>query len=69
MKILMDNKDKLIALSEILIEREALDFDEVDAILKTGSLPESSTKETPVTPEEPPQAVEEASEPEESNPA
>lgn len=40
MKILVDNKDQLIALSEILIEREVLDFKEVDSIMKTGKLPE-----------------------------
>ena len=56
MKILTDNKDKLIALSEILIEREALDFDEVDTIMKTGTLPESAP--APETPEPEPAAPE-----------
>jgi cell division protease FtsH len=45
MKILTDHKDRLIALSEILIEREVLDFDEVDSIMKTGKLPDLA--ETP----------------------
>jgi len=44
MKILTDNKEQLITLSEILIEREVLDFGEVDSIMKTGKLPESSDK-------------------------
>ena len=52
MKILTDNKEQLIALSEILIEREVLDFAEVDSIMKTGKLPENSGKaETPAAPE------------------
>jgi cell division protease FtsH len=42
MKILTDNKDTLITLSELLIEREVLDFEDVDAIMKTGKLPEGS---------------------------
>jgi len=45
MKILTDNKEQLIALSEILIEREVLDFDQVDAIMKTGKLPEADAAE------------------------
>jgi cell division protease FtsH len=65
MKILTDNKDKLIALSEILIEREALDFAEVDSILKTGKLPESSDKVEEAKPE-PPEATTVAPTPEES---
>jgi len=40
MQILTENKERLITLSELLIEREVLDFEEVDAILKTGKLPE-----------------------------
>ena len=40
MKILTDNKERLVTLSELLIEREVLDFEEVDAIMKTGKLPE-----------------------------
>ena len=39
MKILTDNKDTLVTLSKLLIEREVLDFDEVDSIMKTGKLP------------------------------
>ncbi|MDF7808916.1 ATP-dependent zinc metalloprotease FtsH [Pontiellaceae bacterium B12219] len=44
MKILVENKDQLVALSELLIEREVLDFKEVDSIMKTGKLPEDSEK-------------------------
>lgn len=47
MKILTDKKDILVALSEILIEREVLDFDQVDAIMKTGKLPEEKQVEEP----------------------
>jgi cell division protease FtsH len=50
MKILTDNKDRLIALSEILIEREVLDFEDVDSIMKTGQLPED--KKTAVSDEQ-----------------
>jgi cell division protease FtsH len=50
MKILTDNKDRLIALSEILIEREVLDFEDVDSIMKTGQLPED--KKTAVSNEQ-----------------
>jgi cell division protease FtsH len=39
MKILTENKDTLVTLSELLIEREVLDFEDVDAIMKTGKLP------------------------------
>ena len=49
MQILKDNKDKLVALSEILIEREVLDFEEVDAIMKTGKLPPERETGTPAT--------------------
>ena len=49
MKILTDNKDKLVALSEILIEREVLDFDAVDAIMKTGKAPEKKADATPAS--------------------
>ncbi len=47
MQILTENKEKLIALSEILIEKEVLDFDEVDAIMKTGELPAESENKKP----------------------
>ncbi len=60
MKILTDNKDKLVVLSEILIEREVLDFEEVDAIMKTGKLPEGPEAEAPQQPEEPVEAESEA---------
>ena len=49
MKILVDNKEQLITLSEILIEREVLDFKEVDSIMKTGKLPEVAELEEPAT--------------------
>ena len=39
MNLLIKNKDKLIKLSEILIEKEILDADQVEAILETGDLP------------------------------
>ncbi len=39
MKILTDNKEKLVTLAELLIEREVLDFADVDSIMKTGKLP------------------------------
>ncbi len=68
MQILTDHKDKLIALSEILIEREALDFAEVDSILKTGKLPESSDKDEETKPETP-EATNAAPVPEETDPA
>lgn len=42
MKILTDNKEKLVILSELLIEREVLDFEDVDSIMKTGQLPAKS---------------------------
>jgi len=53
MKILVDNKDKLVTLSELLIEREVLDFSDVDSIMKTGKLPEG--RETKI--EEPSEAT------------
>ncbi len=53
MKILVMHKDQLIALSEILIEREVLGFDEVDAVMKTGKLPESSNTDEAKKTEEP----------------
>jgi len=74
MTILVDNKEQLIALSEILIEREVLDFKEVDAIMKTGKLPEESetqdpdvaAEDTPAEPEQTP-AEEDAAETSESD--
>jgi len=50
LQILKDNREKLVALSEILIEREVLDFGEVDSIMKTGRLPEGSAAGTPAEP-------------------
>jgi len=57
MKILTDRKETLITLSELLIEREVLDFNDVDTIMKTGKLPEpvkpKTTEEAPAdTPDE-----------------
>jgi len=52
MKILTDNKDKLITLSELLIEREVLDFADVDSIMKTGKLPPEATVEEKVEADE-----------------
>ena len=48
MDLLVKNKEKLITLSEILIEKEILDADEVESILETGSLPkiDTATEET-----------------------
>jgi cell division protease FtsH len=44
MQILVDKKETLITLSELLVEREVLDFEEVDAIMKTGKLPPDEKK-------------------------
>jgi cell division protease FtsH len=55
MKILTDNKEKLITLSELLIEREVLNFNDVDSIMKTGALPpEPEVTEEVQEPETPP---------------
>jgi hypothetical protein len=51
MKILTDNKETLVTLSELLIEREALDFDDVDSIMKTGKLPAGREKVVKVSAE------------------
>ncbi len=53
MKILTDNKEQLITLSEILIEREVLNFEEVDSIMKTGKLPEEKKETAPAKKDEP----------------
>ena len=50
MKILTDKKETLITLSELLIEREVLDFADVDAIMKTGKLPEAGKTEAAEAP-------------------
>ncbi|VGO21383.1 ATP-dependent zinc metalloprotease FtsH [Pontiella sulfatireligans] len=71
MKILTDNKNLLITLSELLIEREVLDFEEVDSIMKTGKLPEKPETEAVAEPAPEttvPEAVEEEAEGEETNP-
>jgi cell division protease FtsH len=55
MKILTDNKETLVTLSKLLIEREVLDFEDVDAIMKTGKLPvkaEAEPSPAEVDPEE-----------------
>ncbi len=57
MKILTDNKDKLVTLSKMLIEREVLNFDEVDSIMKTGNLP-ANKKAEPKAAEAKPQTAE-----------
>ena len=46
MDLLVENKEKLVILSELLIEREVLDFEDVDSIMKTGELPEPKDSET-----------------------
>jgi len=45
MQILTDKQETLVTLSELLIEREVLDFNEVDSIMKTGKLPEKTSPE------------------------
>ncbi len=67
MKILTDNKDKLITLSELLIEREVLDFADVDSIMKTGKLPPEAAVEKDETVPETEEAPEEATEEQQSN--
>ena len=47
-KILCENRDKLVALAEALLERETLDASEIEAII------ESDTKATPPQPSPPP---------------
>jgi len=69
MKILTDNKETLINLSELLIEREVLDFKDVDSIMKTGKLPEKDVTEEPVPETVPPAEVETSDKDDESNPA
>ncbi len=41
MNILVGHKETLICLSELLIEREVLDFEDVESIIKTGLLPDA----------------------------
>jgi cell division protease FtsH len=53
MKILTDNKETLVTLSELLIEREVLDFEDVDSILKTGKLPATTETESATEDAEP----------------
>ena len=57
MKILTDNKDKLVTLSELLIEREVLDFNDVDSIMKTGTLPPEGKTEGKAPESEEPEAA------------
>jgi len=54
MQILTNHKDTLVTLSELLIEREVLDFEDVDSIMKTGKLPERKVAEEPASETEPP---------------
>ncbi len=62
MKILVENKEKLVILSELLLEREVLNFEDVDSIMKTGELPEKKAEKIQVseteTPAEPAPAEE-----------
>ncbi len=60
MKILTDHKETLVTLSELLIEREVLDFDDVDAIMKTGKLPETGKPEAEEAPADAPDEAEKA---------
>ena len=52
MKLLVDHKKELIDLSEILIEKEVLDAEEVIHILKYGTLPKPSEPPPEETPAE-----------------
>jgi len=54
--ILVEHRDKLDALVEVLLEKESLDQEEVEAIVKTGRLPEPESAEQPVrrTADQPP---------------
>ncbi|RLA58274.1 MAG: hypothetical protein DRQ89_15560, partial [Epsilonproteobacteria bacterium] len=54
MQILTEHKDTLVTLSELLIEREVLDFEDVDSIMKTGKLPEKEVAEEQASETEPP---------------
>lgn len=45
MQILTEHKETLITLSELLIEREVLDFADVDSIMKTGKVPVAENPE------------------------
>ena len=60
--ILTENREKLVTLSEMLIEREVLDFEEVKAILETGALPEKKDEEPSESPADAEVVVEESSE-------
>ena len=52
MNLLVEHKESLVNLSEILIEKEVLDAEEVISILETGQLPEKPVAPE-VEPEEP----------------
>lgn len=58
MNLLVEHKESLVNLSEILIEKEVLDAEEVISILETGQLPEK-----PATPEVDPEEPIEPAEP------
>lgn len=47
MSILVDKKEQLVTLSELLIELEVLNFAQVDSILTTGKLPEETDTPSP----------------------
>ena len=56
MNLLVEHKESLVNLSEILIEKEVLDAEEVISILETGQLPEKPAAPE-VEPEEPVEPV------------
>ena len=60
MNLLVEHKESLVNLSEILIEKEVLDAEEVISILETGQLPEKPAAPE-VEPEEPVEPVAEES--------
>jgi cell division protease FtsH len=44
-KIITENKDKVILIAEALLENETINAEEIDYLLKNGKMPEYSTKE------------------------
>ena len=64
MQILTDHKETLITLSELLIEREVLDFTDVDSIMKTGKTPVAEDPE-PQTTDAKPETLDATGEPDE----
>ena len=53
MDLLVEHKQQLIDMSEILIDKEVLDANEVQHILEHGTLPEPPEPSLAPTPEEP----------------